>query len=923
MSEGKTSQWEVALTALLEMVPRPASPAHYRWTHLCMAATNGHAGTVTIRRSHLRALLRYANASASLSTVALDGTLALVNEQLLKLPPWLRAAPGGAQRLKVLSVQQVPGLLLQLSCATSKDTAPLFRTYASQEGLVNADWLKFVRLEQLGFGDARETEQFVLRRAEGYSKDQFEDDEASLARAHESFERAVKFGSGRLLASSCSPNLMAKEHYSLDLLQFSLELLNARNNALAPVGHVNRADDTIERIAHYWTSASHNSYCVGDQLTGRSSADAYRRQLLQQTRQLEIDSWDGPNTTPMVTHGGTFCTKETFDEVARAIDECAFVTSELPIVLSMEMHCSPTQQQVISAIVSKQIGFALLGYAELVATGRATSLSPADLKGRVLLKGRVHMKQSDSSRGSDSRSLSRTTRSLSRTTLQTTRWSRCRLNDFLRRHKQTAPEAPRHLTRGSLTRGSLTRGVSSTILIAAEDVATAAQQQIDQLRANTSKKPTAPAYAVCLGVRTVPFVGFMAQDSGQVVLPMTSLSENRLLGALGLPSAEKKQLEGLQARRTSFVSTIHGLRLTEDQLVSLAAIRLAHDPPQEVGAMQRRTAKWLSRVYPLGLRFSGKNMSPLASWLAGCHGACLNFSPIEDRVDLPVQLHFALFNNSSGYVLKPREMLITSGKSTGDHGGGHDDEYWPPSRKRLHRVSIRILSLHHLPKQGEKRPYYGGLGRSESDVATEARVGRRSRCHQYHKELSGALQPPNDKNPSSPSVSMSLHTIGGFSAVSNTLPLPLRVENEVTHQCTEGTGMHAVFGQTVHFVAAEPHSTILRAGVVDGKQEVAYETACLGALRCGYRVVWLRSPLGTRIELAYLFVHISMGSEANMWFTSRQIRLRSEERDSSISQSRPESKILRAASENDVQLHSEEGVSDQEMESATRISCYG
>jgi hypothetical protein len=26
-----------------------------------------------------------------------------------------------------------------------------------------------------------------------------------------------------------------------------------------------------------------------------------------------------------------------------------------------QMHCSPTQQQVISAIVSKQIGFALLG----------------------------------------------------------------------------------------------------------------------------------------------------------------------------------------------------------------------------------------------------------------------------------------------------------------------------------------------------------------------------------------------------------------------------------------------------------------------------------------------------------------------------------------------------------------------------------
>ena len=51
------------------------------------------------------------------------------------------------------------------------------------------------------------------------------------------------------------------------------------------------------------TILANSSYIVGDQLTGLSSADMYRRQLLFQTRHLEIDCWDGRREEPKVTHG--------------------------------------------------------------------------------------------------------------------------------------------------------------------------------------------------------------------------------------------------------------------------------------------------------------------------------------------------------------------------------------------------------------------------------------------------------------------------------------------------------------------------------------------------------------------------------------------------------------------------------------------
>ena len=137
-------------------------------------------------------------------------------------------------------------------------------------------------------------------------------------------------------------------------------------------------------------------------------------------------------------------------------------------------------------------------------------------------------------------------------------------------------------------------------------------------------------------------------------------------------------------------------------------------------------------------------------------------------------------------------------------------------------------------------------------------------------ELSGATASPDSSASSSPAVSLSLLPIGGFCAVSNSLPLPQAVETTAATATVKGNGMNAAFGDEIHCVAAEPHATFLRVSVTDEGHEVAYETAVLGRLRHGYRVFQLRSPLGTRIELCYLLVKISFGSLDNLWRSARQ-----------------------------------------------------
>ncbi|XP_035286372.1 1-phosphatidylinositol 4,5-bisphosphate phosphodiesterase delta-1-like isoform X1 [Anguilla anguilla] len=175
-----------------------------------------------------------------------------------------------------------------------------------------------------------------------------------------------------------------KQHMTQDGF---LMYLHSQEGLIFNPAHKGLYQDMTQPLNQYFISSSHNTYLMEDQLKGPSSTEAYIRALMKSCRCVELDCWDGSQGEPVIYHGYTLTSKILFKDVIKALKEYAFKTSEYPVIISLENHCSLEQQKLMAQHMTSILGSALVT-APLGEEMPTDFPSPEDLKGRFLIKGK-------------------------------------------------------------------------------------------------------------------------------------------------------------------------------------------------------------------------------------------------------------------------------------------------------------------------------------------------------------------------------------------------------------------------------------------------------------------------------------------------------------------------------------------------------
>lgn len=188
------------------------------------------------------------------------------------------------------------------------------------------------------------------------------------------------------IINHCEPTVEGKKKKCMGIDGFTKYLMKPTND-LFNADCVQVTQDMTQPLSHYFIASSHNTYLLEDQITGKSSVAGYTKALCELCcRCVELDCWDGANDEPMIYHGRTLTSKILFKDAVEAINDCVFETSDYPVILSLENHCSMKQQSVMANYLKDILKDKL----HVVPPDRDKDClpSPEELKGKILIKNK-------------------------------------------------------------------------------------------------------------------------------------------------------------------------------------------------------------------------------------------------------------------------------------------------------------------------------------------------------------------------------------------------------------------------------------------------------------------------------------------------------------------------------------------------------
>ncbi|XP_078591082.1 1-phosphatidylinositol 4,5-bisphosphate phosphodiesterase beta-1-like isoform X3 [Branchiostoma floridae x Branchiostoma japonicum] len=470
-----------------------------------------------------------------------------------------------------------------------------------------------------------------------------------------------------------------KGHLSVDGLY--RYLMSDENTMVDPV-KFDLSDDMTQSLSHYFINSSHNTYLTGHQFTGKASVEIYRQALLVGCRCVELDCWDGNDNEPIITHGYTMCTDVLFKDVVEAIAESAFKTSDWPIILSFENHCSPKQQAKMAMHCRTTFGDMLLVediYGYPLSAGTPLP-SPKDLLGKILIKNKKKIKKRAApGEIKDKDIVENGNKDMQENGLD----DESGVDESLAEEK--GPDDSGEKGAGDSTnmvpeeerRGSATIPATAT---------TTASPGIEKMNSVSADQPEADEYGDDSESeeeeeedeekkkrrqeqkRDKSFDS-VAWKRENLLLHQVSLSN-----AMNAPPSPTEVGPGTAGQETDAVAEMsalvnyiqpvhfHSFEISEKRnrsfeissFVETAALASLKEFPVEFVNYNKRQ---LSRIYPRGTRMDSSNYIPQVFWNAGCQLVALNFQTL----DLGMQLNMGFFeyNNRSGYILKPDFMRRT------------------------------------------------------------------------------------------------------------------------------------------------------------------------------------------------------------------------------------------------------------------------